>query len=151
MMARNLPSTIPIIGRCSKTRIASLLFPQGGMVTGAEGETAQAYGAAVSLYAPQQANWGLVDATQELIESMRQSNPQMHVLQQSGMNLHGNPAVSTLLQNDSPIEGQRETDHLVTVRQGDSVLTFIFIAPASAFESYAPTFDKILQSIDLAR
>ena len=126
------------------------LFPPGGMVTGAEGETAQAYGAAVSLYAPQQANWGLVDATQELIESMRQSNPQMHVLQQTGMNLRGNPAVSTLLQNDSPIEGQKETDHLVTVRQGDSVLTFIFIAPAGAFESYAPTFDKMLQSINLA-
>ena len=128
-----------------------LLFPQGGMVTGAEGETAQAYGAAVSIYTPQQENWGLVDATQELIESMRQSNPQMHVLQQSGLNLHGNPAVSTLLQNDSPIEGQRETDHLVTVRQGDTVLTFIFIAPAGAFGSYAPAFDKILQSIDLAR
>jgi predicted Zn-dependent protease len=127
------------------------LFPAGGMVTGAEGETAQAYGAAVSLFAPQNGNWGLVDATQELIESMRQSNPQMHVSQQTGMNLRGNPAVSTLLQNDSPIEGQRETDHLVTVRRGDSVLVFIFIAPAGAFESYAPTFDKILQSIDLAR
>jgi Zn-dependent protease with chaperone function len=127
------------------------LFPSGGMVTGAEGETAQAYGVAVSLYAPQQGNWGLVDATQELIESMRQANPQLHVLQQTGMNLHGNPAVSTLLQNDSPIEGQRETDHLVTVRRGDSVLAFIFIAPAGAFESYAPTFDKVLQSINLPR
>jgi hypothetical protein len=120
------------------------------MVTGAEGETAQAYGAAVSLYAPQQGNWGLVDATQELLESMRQSNPQMHVLQQTGMNLRGNPAVSTLLQNDSPLEGQRETDHLVTVRRGDSVLVFIFIAPVGTFESYAPAFDKILQSINLA-
>ncbi len=126
------------------------LFPPGGMVTGAEGETAQAYGAAVSLYTPQQGNWGLVDATQELIESMRQANPQMHVLQQTGMNLQGNPAVSSLLQNDSPIEGQKETDHLVTVRRGDSILTFIFIAPAGAFESYAPTFDKILQSINVA-
>ena len=127
------------------------LFPQGGMVTGAEGETAQAYGAAVSLYAPAQGNWGLVDATQELVASMRQSNPQMHVLQQTGMNLRGNPAVSTLLQNDSPIDGQKETDHLVTVRQGDSVLTFIFIAPSGVFEAYAPTFDRMLQSIDLAR
>jgi hypothetical protein len=127
------------------------LFPPGGMVTGAEGETAQAYGATVSVYVPQQGNWGLVDATQEVLESIRQSNPQMHVLQQGGMNLRGNPAVSTLLQNDSPIEGQRETDHMVTVRQNDSVLTFMFIAPASAFESYAPTFDKIVQSIDLAR
>ena len=126
-----------------------LLFPQGGMVTGGEGETAQAYGTAISLYAPQQGNWGLVDATQELIEAMRRSNPQLQVLQQTGMNLRGNPAVSTLLQNDSPIQGQRETDHLVTVRQGDSVLTFIFIAPASALESYAPTFAKMLQSIEL--
>jgi len=126
------------------------LCPPGGMVTGAEGETAQAYGAAVSLYTPQQGNWGLVDATQEFVESMRQSNPQLHVLQQTGMNLRGNPAVSTLLQNDSPVEGQRETDHLVTVRRRESVLAFIFIAPAGAFESYAPTFDKILQSINLA-
>jgi hypothetical protein len=75
----------------------------------------------------------------------------MHVLQQTGLNLRGNPALSTLLQNDSPIEGQRETDHLVTVRQGDAVLTFIFIAPTGAFEFYTPTFDKILQSIDLSR
>jgi len=128
-----------------------LLFPQGGMVTGAEGETAQAYGTAISRFAPQQGkgNWGLVDATQELIVAMRRSNPQLQVLQQTGINLRGNPAISTLLQNESPIEGQRETDHLVTVRQGDSVLTFIFIAPASAVESYAPTFDKILQSIEL--
>ncbi len=125
------------------------LFPPGGMVRGAEGDTSQAYGAAVSVFSPQQANWGLVDATQELLASMRQSNPQMQVLQQTGMNLRGNPALSTLLQNDSPIEGERETDHLVTVRQGNAVLTFIFIAPANAFASYAPTFDKILQSIDL--
>lgn len=127
------------------------IYPPGGMVTGSEGDTAQAYGASVSLYAPQQASWGLVDATQELIDTMRQSNPQLHVLQQTGMNLRGNPAVSTLLQNDSPLEGQRETDHLVTVRRGDSVLTFIFIAPAGSFDVYAPTFDKMLQSIDLAR
>jgi hypothetical protein len=125
------------------------LFPPGGMVVGAEGETAQAYGVEVSVYIPRQGSWGLVDATQELLESMRQSNPQMQVLQQTGMNLRGSPAVSTLLQNDSPLEGLKETDHLVTVRQGDSVLTFIFVAPVGAFESYAPTFDKMLQSIDL--
>ncbi len=128
------------------------LFPPGGMVTGSEGETAQAYGMSVSLYEPEQGkNWGLIDATQELLESMRQSNPQLHVLQQTGMNLHGNPAVSTLLQNDSPLQGQRETDHLVTVRRRDTVLAFIFIAPAGTFKFYAPTFDRMLQSIDLAR
>jgi len=125
------------------------LFPHGGMVTGAGGDSAQAYGAAISLYAPQEGNWGLVDGTQELLQSMQQTNLHLHVVQQKGMNLSGNPAISTLLQNDSPIEGQRETDHLVTVRRGDAILAFIFIAPANTFESYAPTFDKMLQSIEL--
>jgi hypothetical protein len=125
------------------------LFPPGGIVTGAEGETSQAYGAAIDRYEPQGESWGLVDATQELLQSMQQSNPQIRVIQQTGMNLRGNPAVSTLLQNESPVEGQRETDHLVTLRQGDSVLAFIFIAPTKTFEAYAPTFEKILQSVQL--
>ena len=125
------------------------LFPPGGMVTGPEGDTAQAYGAAISRYDPQQPNWGLIDATQELVESMQQSNPQMHVVQQTGMNLRGAPAVSTLLQNASPIEGKRETDHLVTIRQENYVLALIFIAPAEAFDTYTPTFDKILQSVEI--
>jgi hypothetical protein len=64
------------------------------------------------------------------------------------MNLQGRSAVSTLLQNVSPIEGQRETDHLVTIRQGDYLLALIFVAPEKAFESYTPTFDKILQSLE---
>lgn len=126
------------------------LFPPGGMVTGSEGETAQAYGVAISSYRPQQGNWGLVDATQELLESMRQSNPTLHVVQQTGMSLHGWSAVSTLLQNASPIEGQRETDHLVTFRQGDHLLALIFIAPEGAFESYRPTFDKMLDSVEIS-
>jgi hypothetical protein len=124
------------------------LFPPGGIVTGSEGETAQAYGVALSRNRPSRENWGLVDATQELVDSMRQSNPQLHVLQQTGMNLQGRSAVSTLLLNVSPIEGQRETDHLVTIRQGDYLLALIFVAPEKAFESYAPTFDKILQSLE---
>jgi hypothetical protein len=127
------------------------LFPPGGMVTGPEGETAQAYGASVTLYQPQQGNWGLLDATQELVESMQQSNPQLHIVQQTGLNLHGSPALSTLLKNASPVEGQGETDHLVTVRQGDYVLALIFIAPDRAFETYAPTFDKMVQSFALRK
>ena len=125
------------------------LFPSGGMVTGPEGETAQAYGVAISHYRPQQGNWGLVDATQELAESMRQSNSTLRVVQQTGMSLQGRSAVSVLLQSASPIEGQRETDHLVTLRQGDYLLALIFIAPEGAFESYRPTFDKMLESIEL--
>jgi predicted Zn-dependent protease len=127
------------------------LFPPGGIVTGMDGEVAQAYGATISLYTPQGKSWGLVDATQELLSAMQQANPPMHVLRQSGMNLSGAPALDTLLQNDSPLEAQKETDRLVTVRQRDAVLTFIFVAPVGAMESYTPAFDKILQSVRLSQ
>jgi Zn-dependent protease with chaperone function len=148
---RTFTLTYPDNWQVQRSEDGVALFPSGGMVTGAEGETAQAYGAAVSLYSPQQASWGLVDGTQELLGNMQQSNPQLHVLQQTGMNLRGNPAISTLLETDSPIEGQRETDHLVTVRRGDYIMAFIFIAPEADFKSYAPTFDRIVQSIALAK
>ncbi len=125
------------------------LFPPGGMLTGDSGETTQAYGAVIGRFQPQSRNWGLVDATQELVESMRQSNPQMRVVQQTGMKLPGTAAVSTLRQNASPLEGQLETDHLVTIRQSDYLLTVIFIAPQKVFESYAATFNKMLQSMEV--
>lgn len=127
------------------------LVPPGGMVTGAEGDTAQAYGAAISDFRPQAQNWGLVDATSELVESMRQSNPQLQVLRQTGTSQHGKPAVNTLMQNASPLDGQRETDRLVTIRQGDHILALIFVAPAAAFDSYTSTFDKMLQSFEASK
>jgi Zn-dependent protease with chaperone function len=127
------------------------LYPQGGIVTISGGDNAQAYGAAISVYTPEEKNWGLVEATERIVDSMRQSNPRLHVSQQTGISLRGKPAISILLQNDSPLDGQEETDRFITVRQGDSVLTFIFIAPTSVFESYAPTFGRILQSVELAR
>jgi len=125
-------------------------FPPGGMVTGGDGSAAQAYGAAVSRSRPAAENWGLVDATQQLLDAMRQSNPQMRVVQQTGMKLQGRSAVSVLLRNVSPLPGQSETDHLVTVRQGDYLLALIFVAPEKVFESYTPTFNQMLQSLETA-
>lgn len=128
------------------------LAPPGGIWEGPQGESAQAYGASISRYSPPSQtgkSWGLIDATQQLIESMRQSNPNLRVLKQTGLKVRGRPAISTLLENDSPIEGQKETDHLVTVRAGGGLFALIFIAPQSAFDSYRPTFEAMLRSFEL--
>jgi Zn-dependent protease with chaperone function len=125
------------------------LAPPGGVMTGSQGEWAQAYGASVSKYIPPKKGYGLVDATQQMVEAMRRSNPNLRVVTQKSLRVRGRPALSTLLENDSPVEGQKETDHLVTVRGRDSIIAVIFVAPQSAFESYRPTFEAMLNSLEL--
>jgi Zn-dependent protease with chaperone function len=131
---------------------AVALIPPGGIVEVAEAGSAQAYGTSISRFQPQssrQGNWGLVDATQELLDTMRLSNPNLRVIKQGGMKLEGRAALSTLLETDSPLQGQKERDLLVTTRQSNSLLSLIFIAPESLFDAYRPTFDAMLQSLEL--
>ena len=128
------------------------LLPPGAIVTGPQGDTNQAYGVAISMYQPasqSSSSWGLVEATNQLLDSLRQSNPNLRVTEQKGFRLQGRPALSTLIEGDSPLEGQKEQDQLVTLRQGNSLLSMIFIAPASAVENYKPTFDRMLKSLEL--
>ena len=70
----------------------------------------------------------------------------MRVLDQKKVKVSGRDAFSTMLENDSPIQGQKEQDHLVTLRSGDTLLEVVFIAPESARSSYQPAFDEMLKS-----
>ena len=125
------------------------LAPPGGVLTGPQGEWAQAYGASVSQYVPRKKGWGLIDATQQLLDSLRQSNPNLRVVKQTSLKIKGRPALSMLLENDSPLEGQKETDQLVTLRAKDAMLAVMFIAPQSAAQVYQATFDNMLKSLEL--
>jgi hypothetical protein len=135
-----------------KDEDAVALIPPGGIADVAESGPAQAYGASISRFQPQsprQGSWGLIDATQELLDTLRLSNPNLRVMEQRGLKLKGRPALSTLLEADSPLQGQKERDLLVTARQGNSVFSLMFIAPESAFDAYKSTFDAMLQSLEL--
>jgi len=131
---------------------AVLLVPPGGIVEVPETGAAQAYGLSISRFQPQssrQGNWGLVDATEELLSLLRASNPNLRVIEQRAMNLKGRSALSTLLETDSPLPGQKERDLLVTTRQSDFMLSLICIAPQSQFDAYKATFDAMLESLEL--
>jgi predicted Zn-dependent protease len=131
---------------------AVALVPPDGIVTGPEGDANQAYGVSISFFHPQgtsQKNWGLLDATKQLLAVMSESNPNLRVVKQAGIKLYGRPALSTWLENDSPVQGQKEKDRLVTLRQNDALFSLIFIAPEEAYGAYQPTFDAMLQSLEL--
>ena len=126
-----------------------ILAPAGGIVAAAGSDSAQAYGASISRYVPSSRRMTLQQATQQVIDSLRNSNPNLKLLQQSRGRVKGRAAYSTLLENDSPLQGQKETDHLLTISGRDGILVVVFIAPQSAYDSYRPTFEQMLKSLEV--
>jgi Zn-dependent protease with chaperone function len=137
--------------RVERNEDAVVLVPPGGMVEVPETGAAQAYGMTISRFQPPgggEAAWGLVEATQVMLETLRSTDPNLRVIEQKAINLKGRSALSTLLETDSPLPGQKERDQLVTTRQSGFLVSLIFIAPQSRFDAYKPTFDAMLQSLE---
>jgi predicted Zn-dependent protease len=140
---------LPDNWRVQESEGGVILAPAGGIVAGAAGDSAQAYGASISRYVPSSRRVNLKQATQQIIDSLRNTNPNLQMVRQTAGKLNGRAAYSTMLENDSPLEGQKETDRLVTVSGRDGVLVLVFIAPQSAYESYRPTFEQMLKSLEV--
>jgi Peptidase family M48 len=128
--------------------------PPGGVIQGSDGQNALGYGMIVDL-SPIQGDTSNPDtlrtATQQLIQNLHQTNPNLRVSRQPGpVKLNGQPGLSTYLSNDSPTGGQ-ETDWLITVAQPEGLLSFLCVAPQSAYSEYDKTFSAILDSVRLGK
>ena len=145
---------------------AATIAPRGGMVNDNSGNQALAYGVVVNIYEPQADRYGrqlqgpgfeqgssmsAEQATDQLIDELRQSNPNMRVLRRQGsIDVSGQRGLSTYLSNDSPIQGKgRETNWLVTLPRSGGLLFIVFTAPEREFQGYESTFQKMLYSVRL--
>lgn len=118
-------------------------------------ENAVAYGAIINSYQPQEGT-SLERATHELLDSLRQSNPDLRQIgNDETMRVNGVAARSVELIGTSPIHGSegrmvRERDWVVTVqRQDGSLLYMVFISPESNFSSMRPAFEQMVRSMRL--
>lgn len=124
--------------------------PDSGVVDDGTGHAALAYGLIVSVT---QASGGpndwdaLSNATQQMIQELQKSNPNMKITRQSErVRLNGQPGLATYLSNDSPIGGQ-ETDWVVTTLRPEGLVSFVCVTPEPAYEKYDKTFTAILDSV----
>jgi Zn-dependent protease with chaperone function len=124
------------------------IAPAAGVAQGAI-----SYGVVIGTANPNANN--LDDATQDLIESLQQTN---RGLRQSGspqsIQVNGLQGRSVKLTSTSPVEqdgrAQLERDWLVTVaRPSGGLLYLVFIAPENDFSQLRPTYEKILDSLQL--
>jgi len=128
--------------------------PDGGVVDDGTGHAALAYGLIVSVaQATGDPNdWdALNNATQQMIQELQKSNPNMKITRQSEhVRLNGQPGLATYLSNDSPVGGQ-ETDWVVTTLRPEGLVSFVCVAPQPAYEKYDKTFNAILDSVQFAK
>jgi beta-barrel assembly-enhancing protease len=122
------------------------LYPEGGVVPDELDQAALAYGVIVDT-TPEKTQVPLQDATNNLIQTLRQSNPGLK-LQRPGetMRVDGSPALSTYLSNESPLGGP-ETDWLITISRPGGLLYIICAAPDSDYPAYQGAFQSVVTSV----
>ena len=128
------------------------IAPKGGV-----SQDAIAYGMIISGFEPQQSGNAnsLDDATRQLLEQIRQSNPNLRqVGQGENFRLNGRAARSVVMVGPSPLstnnKQENERDWLVTMQRSDGVLIYAMsIAPERDFSQLQPTFQKMLRSLKM--
>jgi hypothetical protein len=148
----------------SNTGISVMLAPEGGIVRGE-----LAFGMLMDTFQPRSQNiFGLggrnsfqfpgggnnvldttavSTATDQLIDELRRSNPNMRVIRRTSKRIDGFEALTVELNNDSPLGGT-EVDSLTTVLHSNGLLYyFLGVAPQSNYNQYSSAFDRMINSI----
>ena len=118
------------------------------------GQNAIAYGVVIGGSQDQNAD-SLDQATQDLIQSLQQSNPNLRVSGSArSIQVNGVQGRSVDLTGTSPVEKNgkplKERDWLVTLpRSEGGLLYLVFIAPQNAFNQFRPTYQRMLSSLQL--
>lgn len=141
----NISLSYPDNWKDYETDLSLTLAPEGGAY-----DSGLAYGATMSIFSPDtrgRSSVGLTEATNQLIQNLRNSNSAMQVSRNPrSTRIGGKTALVTDLTNDSPAGG-RERDWLVTVMIPEGLFYVVFVAPEQEFADYQRAFQQILNSL----
>jgi Zn-dependent protease with chaperone function len=127
--------------------VAVTIAPRAGLVQDANGSVAVGYGVMLSYANSRYDDNNLARDTNDLIASMRQSNPAMQASgRQQRTRVGGSNGLVTTLVNQSPLGG-REIDMLVTVQRPEGLFYMVFIAPENEYSKIQGVFEHMLRSV----
>ncbi len=152
----------------SNDNLGVTFVPAGGAME-AEGQAQIIYGAIVNHYRPIDPSGSrrgrnlsgsgagrqgasLYDATNDLVNSITQSNPYLRVVNGAGREtrLAGRNGLAVTLTGRSPIYGRDERVTLFTRALDDGdVFYFFFISPNDEYRDYSRTFERMLRSLTI--
>jgi beta-barrel assembly-enhancing protease len=126
-----------------------MLAPEGGILKAGQGN-ALAYGMIIDVFSPRAGKsrrFDLQEATDQLIQSLQQPDPNLRVTK-AGVErrVDGQRALSTFVRSESPLGGT-ETDWLVTVLRPEGLVFFVGVAPEREFADYQRALEAIVNSV----
>lgn len=129
---------------------AVTIAPEGGV-----SENGVSYGVIISGFTPEQRGASaLDDGTYQLIQTLRQSNPDLRVVGRGeDIKVNGVSGKSVDMIGFSPIKdasgrAERERNWLVTLQRSDGGLLYlVFIAPDRDFDPLRPAYENMLRSL----
>ncbi|HXY16280.1 MAG TPA: M48 family metallopeptidase [Terriglobales bacterium] len=145
----NFGVNYPANWQASAGQNSATLAPPAGV-----GENAIAYGAVVALV-PNSDNSAIDQATHALIDNLQETNPGLRIYNSPRkIEVSGIEGRSTMLAGTSPIRQDDQTvperNWLVTLPSPrGGLLYLVFIAPESQFSLLEPTYQKMLDSLQL--
>ncbi len=127
------------------------IAPREGISQGQNGQAQIGIGVIASHYEDDNNQFDFRGDTERLIQQIMQSNPSMGNSrpQISQNTVNGRPVYVTRLTSQSPIDGGREIDTVVTFEHRGGMFYLVFIAPEKQMNQLQPTFDKIIGSLNL--
>jgi len=124
------------------------IAPREGLVPGAGGQVAIGFGMQAGYLAPERGRADLERDTDALIRKFERENPEMRSGRETRViQVAGETALLSTLYSRSPYRNEREVDVVVTVARPRGLFYAVFIAPQSQFDSFQPSFEKIVQSV----
>ena len=111
-----------------------------------------AYGFIMYIVKPAGASVNLRDDTAAYVNGVIEHNPSARVEAQSAsLTVGESPALLTRLSSDSPFFGKRETDVVLSVDRGSSMVVFVFVAPTARYKDIEGVFQRVSQSVTFTR
>ncbi|RPI28466.1 MAG: hypothetical protein EHM61_04995 [Acidobacteria bacterium] len=138
----------------SKSGYGATLAPEGGIVDAGNGQPSIVYGVIVNHYVPFQGRSGnnvsLEDATDDLIEQISRSNPNLQVASGSKRqsSAGGKRTLGATLSGESPVTGQEERVTLQTQELPDGHIIYaLFIAPGRYYDDMSQVMSAMIGSL----
>ncbi len=144
----NYPDNWEVFGDANAESVT--IAPRAGIVQDQQGQTHIAYGMMTSYYFAQDNKGNLKRDTAALIKQLQASQVRQTANSKS-VKVGGQNALLTPMESQSPFQGQREIDMLLTIARPEALFYIVFIAPQSEWAGTQAAFDAVVASLAFTR
>lgn len=139
------PTNWEVFGDASTPSIT--VAPRAGMIQGAGGQTAIAYGIMQGYFQHQDQNGDLRADTAALIKGFQQGDQNMKLVGSQNMTVDGKPAIATQIETASAFQGETEVDIVVSLERPEGLFYLVLVCPKSEWPSAQPVYQRVVGSI----